>query len=110
REYWLLSLFRAAISSPPTPPLTNGRPCSVVPRSIAPAGCSSQANANIHASCFMFDSFLNNGSTFDAGDFRAFDAQTQHQSLLVENERICRILQRGRRKILGNPLVDNHHR
>ena len=48
-------------------------------------------------------------SAFDATDLRAFDAQARHQALLVGNEGIGIVLQRGGRQVFGLALVHHHH-
>ena len=48
-------------------------------------------------------------SPLDSADLRAFQAQARHQPLLVGDERVRIILQRGRRQVLGDAFVDRDH-
>src|SRR6266700_3773856 len=47
-------------------------------------------------------------SAFDLGDLRSLDAHAGHQSLLIENEGIGVVLQRGCGKAFRNPFIDEY--
>src|ERR1051326_1095202 len=46
-------------------------------------------------------------SALDAGNLGSFDANAGHQTLLVEDEGIGIVLQRGGRQVLGDAFIDD---